>query len=160
MTEATMDTTAVTSEVTVAVPIERAWDVFTRDFSTWWPSTHSVGTEPMETCFIEPQEGGRWYERSANGTECDWGRVRAYEPPNRLLLTWGTGADWRPEPDETKHSEVEVTFTAEGDNATRVTLEHRGFDRHAAGGAEIRTAVSSPQGWPMLLDRFQQAAEG
>ena len=159
MTEATMDTTAVRREITVAVPPERAWEVFTRDFSTWWPSAYSIGTEPMETCAIEPRAGGRWYERGQNGAECDWGRVVAYDPPARLVLSWGISADWSPEPDPANHSEIEVTFAPEGDNATRVTLEHRGFERHGAGGDKVREVVGSENGWRTLLHAYAQTAQ-
>lgn len=160
MTEATMDLSAVTREVTVAVPIERAWEVFTRDFSTWWPAAYSIGTEPMESSAIEPREGGRWYERGQDGAECDWGRVLAYDPPNRIVLSWGIAADWSQEADSSNHSEIEVTFTAEGDNATRVELEHRGFERHSTGGAQIREVVGSENGWRTLLGSYAQAAQG
>ncbi len=160
MTEATMDTSAVTREITVAVPLQRAWDVFTRDVSTWWPSTYSIGSEPMDTCVIEPREGGRWYERAASGAECEWGRVLAYDPPNRLVLSWGVSADWSVEPDQANHSEIEVTLTAEGDNATRVALEHRGFERHSADGGKIREVVSSGGGWGNILGLYAQAAQG
>ena len=160
MTEAAMDTTAVRREITVTVPVERAWDVFTRDFSTWWPSGYSIGTEPMESCAIEPRAGGRWYERGQNGAECEWGRVLAYEPPSRLVLSWGVAADWTVEPNQENHSEIEVTFVAEGDGATRVTLEHRGFDRHSSGGQQIREVVGSENGWQTLLGSYAQAVQG
>lgn len=159
MTEATMDTSAVVRDITVAVPIQRAWDVFTRDFSTWWPSAYSIGTEPMETCVIEPREGGRWYERSASGSECEWGRVLSYDPPQRLVLSWGISADWSVEPDASNHSEIEVTFTAAGDSSTRVELVHRGFERHSAAGYKVRDVVSSGGGWGSLLEQYAQATQ-
>jgi uncharacterized protein YndB with AHSA1/START domain len=147
----------VVRSITVAVPIQRAWDVFTRDFATWWPETHHIGTEPMDTCAIEPREGGRWYEVGADGSECDWGVVLAWEPPIRLVLTWQIGSDWKFEPDPACASEIEVLFTPDGPNATRVDLEHRGFERHAIGAGEMRAVVAGEGGWGGILERFAGA---
>jgi hypothetical protein len=33
-------TTSVTRQITVEVPIERAFDVFTSGIGTWWPPSH------------------------------------------------------------------------------------------------------------------------
>src|SRR5207237_6074979 len=42
----TMDT-AVRREVTVAVPVERAFEIFTARISTWWPlESHHIGAQP------------------------------------------------------------------------------------------------------------------
>jgi uncharacterized protein YndB with AHSA1/START domain len=85
--------------------------------------------------------------------------VRVYDAPQRLVLTWGIAADWTVEPDESKHSEIEITFTAEGGNATRVELEHRGFERHGTDGAAVREVVSSGGGWGSLLEQYAQATQ-
>ena len=153
------DIEPVVRSVTVAVPIQRAWDVFTRDFSTWWPATHHIGSEPMETCLMEPHQGGRWYEVGADGSECDWGFVLAWEPPLRLVLSWHTTVDWKHDPDPANASEIEVLFTPEGPNATRVDLEHSGFERHAERGDEIRSVVSQEGGWATILGGFKDRAE-
>jgi uncharacterized protein YndB with AHSA1/START domain len=157
MTMHSLDIEPVVRTVTVAVPIQRAWNVFTRDFSTWWPATHHISTEPMETCLIEPREGGRWYEVGSDGSECDWGVVVAWEPPLRLMLSWQIGSDWKYEPDPMHASEIEVLFTPDGPNATRVDLEHRGFERHAAGATEMRAAIDGKGGWGDILERFARA---
>lgn len=47
---------------------------FTEGHGTWWPlATHHIGTKPAATAVIEPGAGGRWFERAADGEECDLG---------------------------------------------------------------------------------------
>jgi hypothetical protein len=59
-----------------------------------------------------------------------------------------------PQPDPERASEVEVRFAGAGDGATRVALEHRHFERHGEGADGYRAPMDSPQGWPLLLERF------
>ncbi|MCW3063955.1 MAG: hypothetical protein JWN32_1127 [Solirubrobacterales bacterium] len=157
MTQQMTDMT-VKHELTVATPIERAFATFTERFDTWWPRSHSIGAADMDVAIVEPREGGRWFERGVDATECDWGRVLAWEPPHRVVLSWHIDCHWRYDPDPAHASEVEVRFTAEGPDRTRVELEHRNLERHGAEAAELREAVSSPGGWPGLLAMFAEAA--
>jgi hypothetical protein len=56
---------------------------------------------------------------------------------------------------------VEIRFTAEGPDRTRVELEHRQIERHGSGAASIFGGVSDEsQGHPLYLRRFAAAAEG
>lgn len=144
--------------VTVGISVERAFELFTGGFARWWPlDSHHIGEQPAETAVVEPRAGGRWFERAADGTECDWGRVLAWEPPHRLVLSWHLNADWAYDPDVSRASEIEVSFVQDGD-ATRVELEHRNLERHARGD-EIRLAISGDGGWSGLLQLFREAAE-
>ena len=114
---------AVTRSVTVNASIEKAFSVFTERFAAWWPGSHQINPNGYEAAYIEPRVGGRWYERAPDGTECDWGTVLAWEPPNRLLLTWQLDGEYTYDPDQAHASEVEVRFIAEGPSTTRVELE-------------------------------------
>jgi uncharacterized protein YndB with AHSA1/START domain len=142
--------------VTVAASPERAFDVFTAGFASWWPPGHSLIEGGYEAAYIEPHVGGRWYERSTTGVECVWGRVLTYEPPHRIVLSWELDGEFEVDPDPARATEVEVRFTPEGDG-TRVELEHRGFERRADGGA-IAEAVSADGGWGGLLETYARAA--
>ena len=147
--------------ITVAAPVEKAWRVYTEQYGSWYPKEHYLGDAPAETVVIEPHAGGRWYERQADGSEPEWGRVLAWEPPHRLLLSWTTGAGWKPDPDPTHWSEVEVLFTAVASGGTRVDLEHRFIGRLGDGAASIAEGVSHPDfGHPFYLRRFAAAADG
>lgn len=80
---------SVRKTVTVSAPQAIAFEVFTTRIASWWPmATHKIGQADCATVIIEPQAGGRWFERGTDGVECDWGRVLAWEPPGRVLLTW------------------------------------------------------------------------
>jgi uncharacterized protein YndB with AHSA1/START domain len=151
--------TAVRRSITVAAPIERAFSVFTAGFDRWWPrSHHLVEDVEMKEAVLELAPGGRWYERNADGSECDWGQVLAYEPPSRLLLAWQITTDFKPEPDPARASHIEVTFTAETPERTRVDLVHSGFERHAlAGGEEI---IGGEGGWTSILAGYATALAG
>ncbi len=148
---------SVRKSLTVKAPLERCFKVFTDGFGTWWPGTHHIAKVEMKDCFIERRAGGRWYERGVDGSECDWGRVLAWEPPNRLVLSWHLGSDWQYHAET--WSEVEVTFVAEGPRATRVELVHRHLDRHGEGWRELAKGVSGEGGWSSLLGLFGAAAE-
>ena len=154
MTEQT--TLAVRRSVTVQAPPERAFDVFTYGFSSWWPlETHHIGAATATEGIMEPRAGGRWFERDAAGNECDWGSVLAFEPPHRVLLAWHLTPDFRYDPDPAQATEVEVTFTAV-EGGTLVELEHRGFEKHGETGTKMADAVAAPGGWGELLDLFAQ----
>jgi len=145
---------AVRQSITVAAGQERAFRVFTEEFGAWWPRDYSIGKVEMADFVVEPKAGGRWYEVGVDGTECDTGRVTAYEPPRRLVLAWHLNGSWQFDPDPDHASEVEVLFIAEGGNRTRVELEHRYFERHGADAAAVRGAVSATGGWGRVLDAF------
>ena len=150
----------VHKQIVVDAPIERAFDVFTSRFGEIKPPEHNLlGAAIVETTF-EPRVGGHIYDRATDGTECHWARVLAYEPPDRLVFSWDISLQWHLESDPAKTSEVEVRFIPEGDNRTRVELEHRNLDRHGDGWEAMRDAVGSPDGWPVGLQRFADRVKG
>jgi uncharacterized protein YndB with AHSA1/START domain len=149
---------AVRKSITVQAPLERAFSVFTEGMASWWPPEHHIIGVPLDRMAVELRPGGRCYDVGVDGSECDWGRVLAYEPPTRFVLAWHLGTDWAFDPDPAHASEVEVLFTADGPNTTRVDLTHRHLERHGPGAEQIRTAVDSPDGWPKGLTRYAQAA--
>jgi uncharacterized protein YndB with AHSA1/START domain len=149
----------VRREITVAVPAARAFEVFTAGLSSWWPlETHHIGEQDALEAVLEPAAGGRLFERAADGSECDWGRVLAWEPPTRLVFAWHLNMRWAFDPDPAHASEVEVRFVDLGDS-TRVELEHRAFERHGDDGGAIRDAVGGEGGWGGLLALYRESAE-
>ncbi|TPN43336.1 SRPBCC family protein [Mesorhizobium sp. B1-1-7] len=146
----------VRHSVVVEAPIARAFKVFTEDFGRFKPREHNLLAVPLAETVFEPRVGGHVYDRGVDGSECHWARVLAYEPPNRVLLSWDINPQWQIETDPERASEWEVRFTAETDNRTRIDLEHRKFERHGEGWKSVRNGVGSDQGWPLYLQRFRE----
>ncbi len=146
----------VTKSVTVNASAERAFTVFTEKFFTWWPKTHHIGKADLADAVIEPRVGGRWYERGTDGAECEWGTVLAYDPPNRVVLSWHLQGDWSYDPDLAKASEVEVLFIAETDSRTRVELVHRHLERHDM-AEKAAAGVGAEGGWGGILADYAAA---
>jgi uncharacterized protein YndB with AHSA1/START domain len=148
--------TSVRNSIVVEAPIERAFSVFTEGFGTFKPPEHNIlAVEIAETVF-EPRVGGHLYDRGVDGSECRWARVLAYEPPNRVVISWDISPQWQLETDLEKTSEVEVRFVSEAPDRTRVELEHRNLERHGEGWEGEREGVGGDEGWPLYLQRFAE----
>ena len=140
----------IAKSVTIAVPPEHAFRVFTEEIHTWWPlRTHAVDTDNSDTVVLEGREGGRLFERTPDGDEHLWGIVVVWEPPHRVGYSWhpGRGADTA--------QEVEVTFTPDGDG-TRVDVRHWGWEK--LGDRLDETIASYDDGWNKVLGRYVEAA--
>jgi len=149
----------VRKEIVVEVGQARAFAVFTREHGQWWPlATHHIGAKAAETAIIEPFVGGRWFERAMDGSECDWGRVLAWEPPHRLVLAWEISAAWAH--DATLRTEVEVRFIVEAAERTRLVLEHRLLERYGDQAETMRGIFDSEGGWSGILQRYAAATRG
>jgi uncharacterized protein YndB with AHSA1/START domain len=140
---------AVRQTISVEVPQEKAFRVFTENFGEWWPASHSIGASPLRNAVIEPRKGGRWFEIGEDGSETIWGDVLAWEPPARLLLAWRIGADWTCDPNLL--TEVEVKFVPLGASQTRVELEHRLLENMGPAAEGARAAFESERGWSGML---------
>lgn len=157
MRRAPVDPNSVRKVVTVEAPQRIAWRVFAEGMSTWWPlAQYKIGSAPAVAAVVEPFVGGRWYERGDDGSTCDWGRVLAWEPPARLVLTWDISADWQHDPD--LGTEIEIRFVAEREDRTRVELEHRRLDRYGARRDEMRALFDKGGDWGRILAGFAAVA--
>ena len=148
-------TATVRRSVTVQAPPERAFEVFTAGMASWWPmDSHHIGETMAVEIVMEPRAGGRWGERDADGNECEWGFVTAWDPPHRVVLAWHLTPQYEFDPDPGRSTEIEVRFTPR-DGGTLVELEHRGFEKHET-GPRIREGVSGPGGWADLLRMYAE----
>jgi hypothetical protein len=152
-------TTPVRKSIRVRANAARAFKVFTEGFDSWWPRTHHIGSSPLTKAVIEGHAGGRCYSEQQDGTACPWGQILIWEPPTRFVMAWQITPTWQFESDPARCSEVEVRFTPGSDGSTLVELEHRHFERHGAGAADMRSQVDQPGGWSGLLELFKIETE-
>jgi uncharacterized protein YndB with AHSA1/START domain len=142
--------------VTVRRTPEDAFRIFTQEMGSWWPlQAFSMAEDDeaqlkAESVVFEEREGGRVYEVMSDGTEGTWATILAWDPPHRLVLAW------KPNRTDNPPTELEVTFTPEGDG-TRVDLAHRGWERLGAMAEAARAGYG--ENWNGVLALFVGAAE-
>ena len=146
--------TSVRTSIVVEAPIDQAFSVFTDGLGSWWPPEYNLLEVDIAERVFETRVGGHVYDVGTDGSECHWARVLAFEPPNRLVISWDLSPQWQVETDPEKTSEIEVRFVSEAPDRTRVELEHRNIDRHGDGWEGLRDQIGSDSGWPGALLRF------
>ena len=109
---------SISHSLTVDAPRERAFSVFTEGLDSWFPREYNLLAVDIAERTFEPREGGRIYDRGTDGSECSWGTVLIYEPPERVVFAWAISPHWQIEDDDAKVSEVEVRFTEESPERT------------------------------------------
>lgn len=135
---------------------------FTRNIALWWTPNALFRFTPRSpgTLAFEPHEGGHFTETLANGTVSEIGRIRVWEPGERLVFGWRQ-ANYRPG----QETEVEVTFEIVGAE-TRVTVVHRGWDsvpdEHVArhGFPDAIFLRRHGERWQVLLARLRSLIIG
>ncbi len=139
------------AEVVVPATPAEAFAIFTDEIGLWWRRDTPYWNDPDRglSVRIEPFVGGRFIEVHDldAGTGLEVGRVTAWEPGERLGLTWSQ-VGW---PDGVT-TDVVVTF-APAAGGTRVRLEHSGFDRVPEGAAFVG---GYDQGWKEVLGWFAE----
>jgi uncharacterized protein YndB with AHSA1/START domain len=146
-------------EASVDIPLSRdeAFSLFANDLGAWWPLPFTFSLDRFADARIQPRPGDRWFERDIDGEETSWGLVRAYDAPQRIVLGFAISPQRTPESDE-KASEVEVIFERLDEQATRLRVAHRNFERHGEGAATLRDGMASRQGWPLILAAYARCA--
>jgi hypothetical protein len=105
---------------------QHAFAVWTEHASAWWPKDHTVSREPGLQIVFEPRVGGRIFERSQTGQEHEWGEITVWDPPRRLAYLWRIATE------RANATDVEIRFLEIGPEATRVEVEHGGWERLAS----------------------------
>jgi uncharacterized protein YndB with AHSA1/START domain/predicted enzyme related to lactoylglutathione lyase len=145
--------------VVVEAGAATTFDAFTAHLGAWWPLAYTFSEASFADAAVEPRAGGIWFEQNAAGDKLSWGEVRACTRPERVVLAFAIGADRQPVANDAA-SEVEVRFLPTDAGRTRVELEHRDFWRHGQGAEALRTGMSSPQGWPLILAELRRWLRG
>jgi len=151
---------------TTLVPADpaAAFALFTREVDLWWRRgpRFRQGLGRSSVMRFEGEEGGRLVESYTDeaGGAFEVGRIKVWKPGDRLVFEW-RGHNFEPG----LVTEVEVRFER-AERGTRVTLEHRGWDRvpldHASRhGAGASNAFSSMIGlwWGDLLTSLRAHAK-
>ncbi|MFL5674127.1 MAG: SRPBCC domain-containing protein [Chloroflexota bacterium] len=133
----------------VDCPPDHAFAIWTDRIATWWPADHTVSGLADTTVVLEPRPGGRIFERTAAGIEHEWGEVTVWEPPRRFAYLWHLRRD------RADATQVEIRFVPDGRTATRVEIEHTGWEVLGAGGQDWRDRNGG--GWASLLPHYVAA---
>jgi uncharacterized protein YndB with AHSA1/START domain len=146
------DDLLVRKNVFVKATPQRAFDVFTKEMTSWWPlASHHVGKVDAKGIVIEPRVGGNVMEVGIDDSTCTWGHVLEWNPPGRFAFSWEIDAGFKIDP--TLQTRVEVTFTAEN-GGTRVDLVHRGLRAYGEQADQMVAIFDSPGGWTGLMAAF------
>lgn len=149
----------VVHSIQVATQPAQAFEVFTSRVREWWdPAVFTPKPGEKDPTFvdlvIEPRRGGRWFARSAEGREAEWGRVQEIEPSSRLLI------DWHPHGVSMR---MEVTFAGPAPRRTEVTMTLSGFEGFGENAAKMRDIHDTKvarllQGFADFVSRHSTAA--
>lgn len=136
----------IRKSIHVRRPVETTFRLFTDAIGKWWPLREGVSMDPKRAAdmILEARVGGRFFERFADGEECEIGVVTACAPPERIVFTFKM-------PSWEGATEVEVRFSPDV-GGTRVDLEHRGWERAGAKARDARPAFDG--GWDKVLAAF------
>lgn len=127
-------------EVTVRAARERVWTALTTEIGDWWPADFYTTDNPVGFV-VEPDLGGRVYERWAGGGGVLWGTVVVWLPGYRM--TWAL--------------ELYPETTGPGRGYVTFELEERGADtlvRVSDAGVCIAAkdaATGQAAGWQRLI---------
>jgi uncharacterized protein YndB with AHSA1/START domain len=147
-------TDVVTATVEVAVDPATTFAIFTEEIGHWWRPGPINWNDPKRAIGIriEPGVGGRWLEvyddATGEGFEC--GRITVWEPGVRLVFLYQDAGH------VIDDTEVEIHFEAI-DGGTRVTLEHRGWDKVLPDVAANKREIKR-WGWANILGWFKEWA--
>lgn len=138
------DSKKIRIEVNLAVSQEKAWELLTESnhIANWWGNHVKLEARP----------GGAFFEKWFDGEKqvITSGRITHFYPPSVLKVTWA---------DDNWPGETNVIFSLpEGDNETRLILEHSGWEIHSE---EERQALidAHTDGWSHYLQKLTTYAE-
>jgi len=146
----TQTDSVVRKSVTVPLSQEAAFRLFTDGIGSWWPGVaHSVAESAAVEVRLDGGVGGSIHERTPDGTVI-WGTITAWDPPSSFSTTWHPGYD------AALATQLSIRFVPEGPSATRVELDHRGWEIHAAEAPKRIAGYDT--GWDTVLGQFVKLA--
>lgn len=141
----------VQRQVRVALPPERAFELFTRQMARWWPFRgHSGYDDEAVDVVFDGRVGGAVTEHARDGRRMVWGVLTEWSPPHGFAMRWHPGLD------ERESTQLRVTFAAAAGGGTEVAIHHGGWEARGAAAAEKRDQYD--HGWPATLAAFAEHA--
>lgn len=146
----------IIQNIEVPCPPQRAFDIFLRDMSGWWPlrrfSVSALRGETAAGLRVEARLGGTIVELGPDGREHLWGTITTFEPPAFLRM------DFHITQSSAASTILELRFAPLGINRTRVTLIQRNWQ---AFGPDAKLLYGGyAQGWAIIFQRAYRAACG
>ena len=150
---------------TIEVPCsqEKAFGVFVNEMDSWWPkdkfSISAMGGEAARSVSVDAKQGGKIVETAHDGTEYQWGTIKAYDPYGLFSMDFHIGhpsypASFYP----AAFSLVEVRFTALGDEQTRVELTQSNWESMGEMAEMMHGGYG--MGWGVIFEQAYKAACG
>ena len=136
------------------VPQADAFRIFTEEIDAWWRQGRKfrAGGAGRSVLHLEAGMGGRLFEmiRAEGGAAAhvvQTGEVTAWSPPEGFALRW-RGVNFAPE----EATQITVTFAAQGQEATLVTVVHAGWaslpaDHNARHGQPVPAFIRAMATW-------------
>jgi uncharacterized protein YndB with AHSA1/START domain len=144
------------SVIVPATPAE-AFRIYTERQIEWQPPAHLTVKDPRAVT-MEPQVGGRFYERGADGTEVVRGTITEWAPPSRVAVTWRIGPGWQPAPDDENASVIVVEFNPADPDSTEVVFTYTHLERHGEMAPMLRAAIANP-GPGSAVERYAETVK-
>jgi hypothetical protein len=146
----------VGASLRVDVPRALAFRVFTEEIDLWWRHgmKYRIGGPGRSVLHLEPRLGGRLFETlhagagdDGGGPAIQTGEIVEWSPPAGFVLRW-RGVNYAPH----EQTRVAVTFEAQGDEATLVTVVHTGWaalppDHPARHGQPVPVFIANTARW-------------
>jgi uncharacterized protein YndB with AHSA1/START domain len=129
--------------------VERVFDEFVNARGGWWPYDHS--RDVLLRVGYDPRVDGDWFDVLPDGARRKRGKVLAWDPPHRLIVSWPLTFG-KPAGEAVGYSRLEVTFTRHTEGEVRVGLHH--WDMHNTTDRTAVLKMFSPYGWDHVVNGF------
>lgn len=145
----------VVKSITVPCDPEKAFDLFTRDISNWWPKDkHSVSAmngKVARVIGLDLSKGGEIWEIDHEGKRVLWGSFADFDRPDRVRINWhiNSPAD--------QATMVEVAFKP-AKNGTEVVLSHSNWETLGDQAENMRNGYNN--GWVHVFEECFKSACG
>lgn len=134
--------------IDLACPLDHGFRVFTEMTDLWWPRHHR--RNEAAKLIMQPQHGGRLFEKSPDGSEWTIGEVVAITPPDGLEFNWFPGSPAAP-------TNVKVTFTAT-ETGCAIHIRHSALSPEAMAAWSDKVSLFE-KGWDTILPTLARFIE-